>query len=233
MSALNTAVERYEIIGDEIGAMRVQDTLGMVYLDVGDRDEALFRFQTSYTAKTHYNDRTGRAITAGNIGRLYLQGEEYEKARTFLQEDLTLSRTLRDEQGQLTSLSELAETALGMGQTREARGYLNEVYQLLNTASAALRTNPFTSGNINYTEAWVALAEGNTTRAWSTHQEAAKQFALPPGCSSTLTSSCSRRKFRSQCITLAAPGRVLIALLRPYAIFNSPADWQRPCLNAP
>ncbi|MCF8367161.1 MAG: hypothetical protein K9H16_15335, partial [Bacteroidales bacterium] len=66
---------------------RIFDTYGQLLVSKGYLNEAKIEFQKALDIKEQSNDEVGLAITTGNIGRLYMQIGDFDKAIRYLKKD--------------------------------------------------------------------------------------------------------------------------------------------------
>jgi class 3 adenylate cyclase len=101
---------------DHFGAGRVLDTLGMVYAGRDDFHTAEEFFQQAIARKAEWDDQPGLAVSHGNLGRLYLDWGNLERAEACFLQDLEIARTIRDERGEALIKNALGRIALEQGQ---------------------------------------------------------------------------------------------------------------------
>ncbi|MBM3498060.1 MAG: tetratricopeptide repeat protein, partial [Armatimonadetes bacterium] len=218
ITELQAALEGHTLAGDPVGAARVEDTLGMAYLDLGNHAEANFRFQRSLVGKTIHGDRYGVAVTTGNLGRFHTQLEEWERAIDFLEEDLRMSRELGDEAGELTALLNLAEAATGQGLLPRAEQCLAEAQ-----TRPVLIGDDVGQGRVLHAGAALALAEGSPGEALSLHRQARERLAVAPRASVSAALEMQLGMIEAARENYAAAREAFGVAIRSFLAANDPA----------
>jgi tetratricopeptide (TPR) repeat protein len=133
--ALIGLIEAADILAStdfEIDKTMIEINIGTLYFRKGQLDlaEAAFR-----RADSPYMREFGpvfyRALTANNLGNVYLLREEWDEAEKFLQGSIILFRQARAQVNLANSLSGVAEALVGMGKVDEAIPYYDEAIEIV------------------------------------------------------------------------------------------------------
>jgi tetratricopeptide (TPR) repeat protein len=103
--ALPQLHEALELFGlDHFGTGRVLDTLGMVYANKNNFHAAREFYEQALKSKERFHDDAGIALGHGNLGRLYLDWGNLNKAEEHFTEDLRISQCIRDQRGEAQTI---------------------------------------------------------------------------------------------------------------------------------
>ena len=100
---------------------RILDTIGAHLDELGDFRGAIVFYQRSLELKRRLGDRWGEAVTLGNLGRAYLDIEEYGAAAGYFRDDLAIAAELGDQRSLAQLDNHLGQALLGQGLRVEAR----------------------------------------------------------------------------------------------------------------
>ena len=150
----------YDDNGHATGLARVSDSLGSMLMEQGNIEAALAWYMKSKFIKQQLRDDHGLAITYGNLGRLNLVLERWQKAIIFFERDRTLAKKLGDRNAEYLMLNHMGQTYIGLGDLEKARecyknaldGY-NKLNQPLGEAFAKLGLAEISLRNQDLTEA--------------------------------------------------------------------------------
>ena len=120
LAALGDALELFG--KDHFGTGRVLDTFGMVYAGRDNFHAAEEFFHQALRCKERFEDRLGLALTQGNLGRLYLDWDNLDKADSHFKTDLKLSLDNHIEDGETQMYNHLGQVALARGEQEAASG---------------------------------------------------------------------------------------------------------------
>ncbi len=103
-------------LGNDQGRADVLNALGIAFDDLGERGEAVARYQQAAELRRKIGDRRGTAATLTNLGVLQFLGGDYARGRARLDEALSILRELGDPAGEAGLRNEL-------GVLEEERGH--------------------------------------------------------------------------------------------------------------
>lgn len=101
----------------------VQAELGQYYQELGATEEAIKSLNESYQLAKQGSDKGLLADYSYTLGQLYLENKEPDSAMIFWKESLKINEHLENNGKSLMILSQLAQTAQDLGQSREALPY--------------------------------------------------------------------------------------------------------------
>jgi class 3 adenylate cyclase/predicted Ser/Thr protein kinase len=101
---------------------RVLDTMGMVYAFKDNFHAARVFYEQALECKKRFNDEDGVALTHGQLGRLYLDWGDLDRAEEHFQIDLGIARKGRDERSQAQMSNHLGQVALARADDSLAEG---------------------------------------------------------------------------------------------------------------
>ena len=87
LKSYNNAIEIYEELNEDATLSKVYNFTGSLYLSLNDDEKALFNFLKAYELQKKLKD-SGIAITSSNIANVYLEMNQLQKAKTYLDEGL-------------------------------------------------------------------------------------------------------------------------------------------------
>jgi tetratricopeptide (TPR) repeat protein/predicted Ser/Thr protein kinase len=108
------------------GSGRVLDTLGMLHAARGCLALAERCFLQSLTVKQSFGDEAGVALAHGQLGRLFLDSEELDRAETHFKQGLVLSQQIGDPRGEAQLYNHRAQVLLARGRAEESLPLLDE-----------------------------------------------------------------------------------------------------------
>ncbi|MGB3713945.1 MAG: tetratricopeptide repeat protein [Candidatus Promineifilaceae bacterium] len=116
----------------EIDKTMIEINIGTLYFRKGQLDLAEAAFKR---ADSPYMREFGpvfyRALTANNLGNVYLLREQWDQAEKYLQGSIILFRQARAQVNLANSLSGVAEALVGMGKVDEAIPYYDEAIEIV------------------------------------------------------------------------------------------------------
>lgn len=116
----------------EIDKTLIEINIGTLYFRKGQLDLAEAAFKR---ADSPYMREFGpvfcRALTANNLGNVYLLREQWDQAEKYLQGSVILFRQARAQVNLANALSGVAEALVGMGKVDEAIPYYNEAIEIV------------------------------------------------------------------------------------------------------
>jgi signal transduction histidine kinase len=174
--SLRAALEHSQNLRDEWLIARVEDTLGLTCLDMGEMDQSELHLQRSLARKTRLGDQVGLARTLGNLGRYYATQEKDDLAFTYLMRELDLCEELGNIKGSMVSLRELSQLALRAKRWAQAEDYLKRAEGLVKQVGSL-----FSEAYLALSWADFYLARGELQQADEQHQIAVSKFGSEPG----------------------------------------------------
>jgi class 3 adenylate cyclase len=179
--AIPLLTEAIRLYGPQhFGFGRVLDTFGAIYAS-RDNFQCAREFFDQALALKHPEDLTGRAVTHGQLGRLYLDWGYHDKAQHHFDEDLKISRQIGDDFGKAIMCNFLGQVCLMRGEQEMAVNRSSVARRELDTAAGWLESAgslslakkwPIIEGYARKDQARLALAQGNADLA-ATHVKAA------------------------------------------------------------
>jgi signal transduction histidine kinase len=173
---LNQALGLFQQTANEHWVAKVEDSLGLASLDLGQMDQAELHLQRALARKTRLGDHRGLACTLGNLGRYFASQERDDLATHYLQSELALCEELGHLKGKMDSLRGLARIAWRAGQWSRALDYLKRVEGLVRRVGSR-----FNEANLSLTRADYHLARGEWDQAEPLHQKARDLFGPQAG----------------------------------------------------
>jgi predicted ATPase/DNA-binding SARP family transcriptional activator/DNA-binding CsgD family transcriptional regulator len=150
-------------------ALRLAAALAMFWHTHGHLSEGRAWLERAISASSTAAPRT-RAKALNGAGWIAMFQGEYEAARALFEKALALFRELKDEDGIVTSITNLGLVAvLGERQDIPVPTLLEEATRLRPKV-----TNPRTVANLLILSGLVAFAQGDAGRAWTLHEESLK-----------------------------------------------------------
>jgi class 3 adenylate cyclase len=155
-------------------AGRLLDTLGTAYSARGDFSVARAFYQQALAHKQQHADETGKAVTHGQLGRLYLDWGRLDDAEEHFQTDLRLTQNLLDARGEAQLLGHLGQVALARGTREQQAGRQAAARRRAEEAAGWLDGsvrravdcgNPITEGYARKDRAAAALLAGDLATA--------------------------------------------------------------------
>ena len=87
LKSYNNAIEIYEELNENVPLSKLYNFTGSLYLSLNDDEKALLNFLKAYELQKKLKD-SGIAITSSNIANVYLEMNQLQKAKTYLDEGL-------------------------------------------------------------------------------------------------------------------------------------------------
>lgn len=114
------------LLGDPADLGRAHGFLGIIYMAIGQPDEALKHLQEALAIYQQYNQRRDVAHVSCNIGHVYLLKAEYAQARSFFQEPMSYVEQSGDIPLKSVLLYNMGELAAAERQFDEAEKFYRE-----------------------------------------------------------------------------------------------------------
>ena len=83
-------------------------------------------YSQALTCKANYQDEAGLALTHGQLGRLYLDWDQLDRAEEHFKEDRAIARRIGDQRGEALMDNHLGQVALVRGDAETAAAYLDQ-----------------------------------------------------------------------------------------------------------
>ena len=148
-------------------ALRLAAALALFWHTHGHLSEGRAWLEKTISASSATPDSHTRAKAFNGAGWIAMFQGEYEAARALLEKALALFRELEDEDGVVTSITNLGLVAvLGERQDIPVPALLREAMGLRSKL-----TNPRTVASLLILSGLVSFAQGDTERAWESHEE--------------------------------------------------------------
>ncbi len=173
--ALPILYEALHVLGrNHFAAGRLLDTLGTAYAAGGNFGVARAFYQQALDHKRRQGDDTGRAVTHGQLGRLFLDWGRLDEAEEHFQTDLRLAQNLLDARGEAQLLGHLGQVALARGMREQQAGRLGAARRRAEEAAGWLDGsvrravdcgNPITEGYARKDRAAAALLAADLATA--------------------------------------------------------------------
>ncbi len=125
------SLEIREQTGDMKGIASSLTKMGNIYSRVEKYEEAIEYHQKALDILEDMNDTMGMGLVTHNIGIIYQKSGFYAQAIDFFNKSLVLRRRCNDRIGEAKSLTILAESLLGSGETVDATKYCDQAIELL------------------------------------------------------------------------------------------------------
>jgi class 3 adenylate cyclase len=145
--ALPQLHEALSLLGREhFAAGRVLDSLGMVHAGKGNFPIAREFYEQALLHKRRHDDDVGQALSHGQLGRLFLDWGQLDRAEEHFQADLRLAEKLQDEGGEAQMYNHLGQVALARGKREAAAGRMATARRLWVEAAGWLEGSIARSG---------------------------------------------------------------------------------------
>lgn len=111
---------------------RVWDTFGQLLHHLGAYQEAKLNFETALNYRKQCDDKTGAAITFGNLGRVCIDLGDYEEAYDYFKQDLSIVNERTPQYTQLITqiYSHIGTCAIEIGKLTIAEQHFQKSHQL-------------------------------------------------------------------------------------------------------
>lgn len=130
-SVLPLLYQALEDLGaDRLSSGRVLDTLGMVYAARNNYHAARLFYEHALAAKARFQDDAGLALTHGQLGRLFLDWGDLDRARRHFEADLEIARCIADVAGEARMYNHLGQVGFRRGDYQTATAWLDESIRL-------------------------------------------------------------------------------------------------------
>uniref|UniRef100_UPI001F403EBE tetratricopeptide repeat protein n=1 Tax=Hassallia byssoidea TaxID=482630 RepID=UPI001F403EBE len=113
-------------VGDKAGEATTLTGIGLVYSDLGDKQQALKYLNQSLLLKRQVGDKAGEAVTLNNIGAVYDSLGEKQQALNYYNQSLPLRRQVGDKAGEATTLNNIGGVYHSLGDKQQALNYYNQ-----------------------------------------------------------------------------------------------------------
>ncbi|CCQ10052.1 Signal transduction histidine kinase [Pseudoalteromonas luteoviolacea B = ATCC 29581] len=117
---------------DKAGLIQANGSIGMLYRNIGDLDNALAYQQAALDAQLALNDEKASAIMYNNTGIIYKDLGRYDKAIVMHRNSLALKQKIGYERGMVYSHNNLGESYRLAGDIERAKKHLQEAEKLAN-----------------------------------------------------------------------------------------------------
>ena len=131
------AIKKYEAslplfraIGDRIREAQILNSIGIVYSNLGEKQQALKFYNESLPLSRAVGDKSGEAATLNNIGLDYSHLGEKQQALKFYNESLPLSRAVGDKSAEAATLNNIGGVYDDLGEKQLALKFHNEALPL-------------------------------------------------------------------------------------------------------
>jgi tetratricopeptide (TPR) repeat protein/predicted Ser/Thr protein kinase len=172
LAQLHAALE--ELGPGHFATGRVLDTLGMVHATRANLPLARAFYAQSLAAKRHCGDDAGIALTHGQLGRLYLDWGQLDRADEYLRTGIALARRIGDERGEAQLTNHRGQVLLARGRPAEALTQLDESIRM------ARGRWPVVEGYARKDRAGACLALGKPDEAERESDQAETLFQAVP-----------------------------------------------------
>ncbi len=126
------ALQVREQLQDTTGIISSTNKIAQLYSMRKEHRKAIEYYEKTLNYLDTEKDKNIRGDILPKIGREYLQFNDFEKATTYLLDGLRLNRAIKNNNGVLISLNNLANLNLKLNKVRLAEFQLNEAYTLTN-----------------------------------------------------------------------------------------------------
>ncbi len=117
---LKAAAALFRETGSRTDESATLDTIGAVYNDLGERQEALEYFRQSLPIKRIVGDKEGEAATLSNLAVVYVYLGQMRKALEYFSQALPIDRGIGDKRGEAETLNNLGDVYRSLGQMQKA-----------------------------------------------------------------------------------------------------------------
>lgn len=126
LKAWEASLEIVQVIGNRQEEFNVLVTLGNLYTDIGEYQQAISFYEQSLALARELEDRQGEADTLSNLGVVYDNFGEYQQAISFYEQSLTLTRELEDREGEADTLNNLGAVYVNLGEYQQAIAFYEQ-----------------------------------------------------------------------------------------------------------
>lgn len=123
---LNSALSRFQALGDEAGVGQVVEQLGFAYLQQGDYEQSREYSQQRLHIARNFGDQIGISKAYENIGLSYLEQGLHHEAAENLQHSLTIAVEYEYQVGVILASNDLAGAYWQQGDFTQALAYLQQ-----------------------------------------------------------------------------------------------------------
>jgi CHAT domain-containing protein/Tfp pilus assembly protein PilF len=120
------ALKLWQQVDDKRSEAATLNSIGLVYSDLGEKQEALKYYNQALPISRAVEDRTGEARTFNNIGLVYSDLGEKQEALKYYNQALPISRAVGDRKGEATTLNNIGLVYSDLGEKQEALKYYNQ-----------------------------------------------------------------------------------------------------------
>ncbi|NQS98840.1 MAG: CHAT domain-containing protein [candidate division Zixibacteria bacterium] len=107
LETYQTALTKYQQIGDKESEAKVLKGIGIVFSYQGNAQETLHYWEKELAIQRELGDRKGEGITLNNIGIVYLELSDYPKALEYYEKSLEIYREFGDRSGESKTLNNI------------------------------------------------------------------------------------------------------------------------------
>jgi class 3 adenylate cyclase len=172
--ALPLLLEALGVFGTgHFGTGRVLDTLGMLYAGKNNFHAARLFYQRAIDCKRRFGDQSGEALSEGQLGRLYQDWGDRQKAEEHFRRDLEIVQRIGDDRSQAQLCNFLGQLALARGEAEVAgqpalaRRHWNDAAGFLDTGIRRCQGRDWAviEGYLRKDRALLCLAQGDVAEA--------------------------------------------------------------------
>jgi CHAT domain-containing protein/tetratricopeptide (TPR) repeat protein len=136
-------------------AAGVENSIGLTYYSLGDRNKALNYYQKALALWTSEGDKSGQGNALNNIANVYLVLQDKKQALNYYQQALTFLRESGDKLGEANTLTNIADVYSALGKKKEAL----ELYHQVLSFRQVVRGGREVTTLINLGITYLSLAE--------------------------------------------------------------------------
>ena len=131
--SLRSAIEKWkqalplwQQVGDKKQEANTLLGIGLVYSNLGDKQQALKFYNQSLPLTRQVGDKSGEATTLNNIGLVYSNLGDKQQALKFYNQSLPLTRQVGDKSGEANTLNNIGLVYSNLGDNQQALNYYNQ-----------------------------------------------------------------------------------------------------------
>ena len=123
---LDSAMKRYEQLGNKIGIASVISNRGNAQFALGNYEKALVYFLESYKMREELDDSIGLAKISNNLGIIYMSQHEDDKALEWYMKGIAILNALGNKGAQVSALNNIGHVFTRKNQYNEAIKYYQQ-----------------------------------------------------------------------------------------------------------
>ncbi|XP_020619302.1 tetratricopeptide repeat protein 28-like [Orbicella faveolata] len=124
------ALAIYTEIGQREGEASCYESLGTVFLSLGEYIKATENLERALEIREKIGDRIGQASCYGNLGSAFHFRSEYRKAEEYTEKALVIKRESGDRRGEAACYGQLGKVYLSLGEYCKSEEYVKEALQI-------------------------------------------------------------------------------------------------------